>query len=310
MGNLAAASHGACIVVPAEAFDPLAVLEAVQAERCTSLYGVPTMFIAELDHPRFGDFDLRSLRTGIMAGSPCPVEVMKAVAVADAHAGGDHLLRDDRDLARSPRRARSTTRSTKRVGTVGRVHPHVEVKIVDPETGHVVPAPRDGRALHARLQRDARVLGERGGDAGGDRRGGLDAHGRPRDDGRRGVREHRRPDQGHDHPRRRERVPARGRGVPPRAPGASREAQVIGVPSAKYGEEVMAWVRPKPGATLTEEALVAHCTGRIATYKIPRFWKLVDELPMTVTGKVQKYRMREMAVAELGLGEAATVKTA
>jgi len=308
MGNLAAASHGACVVVPSEAFEPLAVLEALQAERCTSVYGVPTMFIAEMDHPRFAEFDLRSLRTGIMAGSPCPVEVMKAVQKR-MHMGEVTICYGMTETSPVSTQSALDDPLAKRVGTVGRVHPHVEVKIVDPATGQVVPRHAAGEfctrgysvmlgywenEAATRDAIDAAGWMHTGDLATMDEEGYVNIVGRIKDMIIRG-----------------------GENVYPREveeflhghPGVS-EAQVIGVPSVKYGEEVMAWIRPKPGATLTEEALVAHCTGQIATYKIPRFWKLVDAFPMTVTGKVQKYRMREMAVAELGLGDAAAVKTA
>ena len=198
-------------------------LAAVQAERCTSLYGVPTMFIAELEHPRFADFDLTSLRTGIMAGSPCPVEVMKKVAGRHAHGRGHHLLRHDRDLARCRSRPAPTTRSTSGSPPSARVHPHVEVK-VDRSRQRARSSPGDaGRALHPRLPRHARLLGRtprpprEAIDA-----GRLDAHRRPGRHGRRRLRQHRRPHQGHGHPRRREHLSARGRGVPLPAPGRRR----------------------------------------------------------------------------------------
>ncbi len=308
MGNLAAASHGACVAVPAEAFDPLAVLETVQAERCTSLYGVPTMFIAELEHPRFGEFDLSSLRTGIMAGSPCPVEVMKAVQ-ARMHMREVTICYGMTETSPVSTQSALGDPLAKRVGTVGRVHPHIEVKIEDPATGLVVPRHAAGElctrgySVMLGYWRDEAATREAIDAAGWmhtgdlatmDEDGYVNIVGRMKDMIIRG-----------------------GENVYPREieeflhghPGVS-EAQVIGVPSVRYGEEVMAWIRPRPGVTLTEEALCAYCAGQIATYKIPRFWKLVDEFPMTVTGKVQKYRMREMAVQELGLGEAATVKTA
>jgi fatty-acyl-CoA synthase len=308
MGNLGCTTHGACMVVPGEAFDALAVLSAVEAERCTSLYGVPTMFIAELDHPRFRDFDLGSLRTGIMAGSPCPVEVMRRV---QKHMNLREVTICYGMTETSPVSTQSDTDDPveKRVSTVGRVHPHVEVKIVDAATGLVVPRHGTGELCtrgysvmlgyweNEAATRDA--IDEAGwmhtGDlATMDDEGYVNIVGRIKDMIIRG-----------------------GENVYPREveeflhghPGVS-EAQVIGVPSARYGEEVMAWIRTKPGATVTEEDLVGHCTGRIATYKIPRYWKVVEEFPMTVTGKVQKYRMREVAVAELGLEGAAAVKMA
>jgi fatty-acyl-CoA synthase len=308
MGNLGCTTHGAAMIIPGEAFEALAVLEAVQAERCTALYGVPTMFIAELDHPRFAEFDLRSLRTGIMAGSPCPVEVMRRVQ-------GHMHMREVTICYGMTETSPVSTQSAvddpldKRVATVGRVHPHVEVKIVDPLTSAVVP--RGGRGeLCTRgysvmlgywdnepATREAidRAGWMHTGDlATMDEDGYVNIVGRIKDVIIRG-----------------------GENVYPREveeflhrhPGVS-EAQVIGVPSVKYGEEVMAWVRGKPGAALAEGDLLAFCTGKIASYKIPRYWKLVDEFPLTVTGKVQKFRMRETAVHELGLTAAAEIRMA
>ncbi|WP_225414333.1 AMP-binding protein [Stigmatella hybrida] len=308
IGNLACTSHGACMVIPAEAFEPLAVMEAVQAERCTSLYGVPTMFIAELDHPRFGEFDFRSLRTGVMAGSPCPVEVMKNV---QARMNMREVTICYGMTETSPVSTQSSLEDPldRRVSTVGRVHPHLEVKVVDPESGAVVPRGTSGElctrgysvmlgywnnpeATHAAI--DPAGWMHTGDLATLDAEGYVKIVGRIKDMIIRG-----------------------GENVSPREveeflhthPGVS-EAQVIGVPSEKYGEEVMAWVRAKPGVTLTEAELEAFCKGRIATFKIPRYWKFVDAFPMTVTGKVQKFRMREQSVAELGLQRAAAVQTA
>ncbi|PTL79306.1 AMP-binding protein [Vitiosangium sp. GDMCC 1.1324] len=308
MGNLACTSHGSTMVIPAEAFDPLAVMQTVQAERCTALYGVPTMFIAELDHPRFGEFDFSSLRTGIMAGSPCPVEVMKKVQ-------SRMNMREVTICYGMTETSPVSTQSAlddpldKRVSTVGRVHPHVEVKIVAPESGAVVPRGTPGelctRAYSVMLgywnnpeatRTSIDVAGwmHTGDLATMDEEGYVKIVGRIKDMIIRG-----------------------GENVYPREieeflhthPAVS-EAQVIGVPSEKYGEEVMAWVKLKPGATLTQEELVGFCSGRISTFKIPRYWKFVDEFPMTVTGKIQKFRMREVAVAELGLQSAAAIRTA
>lgn len=307
MGNLGAMTHGAAVVVPGEAFDPLAVLETVQAERCTALYGVPTMFIAELSHPRFHEHDLRSLRTGIMAGSPCPVEVMKEVQ-SRMHMREVTICYGMTETSPVSTQSAKDDPLDKRVSTVGRVHPHVEVKIIDPVTGLTVPRGKPGELCTrgysvmlgywnneaaSREAIDAAGWMHTGDLATMDTDGYVNIVGRIKDMIIRG-----------------------GENVYPREieeflhthPGVA-EAQVIGVPSARYGEEVMAWIRPKPGAALDELALVTFCTGQIATYKIPRYWRFVDEMPMTVTGKVQKYRMREIAVQELGL-EAASVKTA
>ncbi|WNG39182.1 AMP-binding protein [Archangium violaceum] len=308
MGNLACTSHGSTMVIPAEAFDPLAVMQTVGAERCTALYGVPTMFIAELDHPRFGEFDFSSLRTGIMAGSPCPIEVMKKVQ-------SRMNMREVTICYGMTETSPVSTQSAlddpldKRVSTVGRVHPHVEVKIVEPATGAVVPRGSPGelctRAYSVMLgywnnpeatrnSIDAAGWMHTGDLATMDEDGYVKIVGRIKDMIIRG-----------------------GENVYPREieeflhthPGVS-EAQVIGVPSEKYGEEVMAWVKTKPGTSLTQEELVRFCTGRISTFKIPRYWKFVDEFPMTVTGKIQKFRMREVAVVELGLEGAASIRTA
>jgi fatty-acyl-CoA synthase len=308
LGNLACTTHGAAMIIPGEAYDPLLCLEAVAAEKCTALYGVPTMFIGELDHPRFAEFDLSTLRTGIMAGSPCPVEVMKAVQ-ARMHMKDVTICYGMTETSPVSTQTRPGDPLGKQVGTVGRVHPHVEVKVVDAESGAVVPRGTAGElctrgysvmlGYYGNEEATRQAIDEAGwmhtGDlATMDDEGYLNIVGRIKDMIIRG-----------------------GENVYPREveeflhthPGVS-EAQVIGVPSEKYGEEVMAWVRPKPGGSLDETDLTAFCKGRIATYKIPRYWKIVDAFPMTVTGKVQKFRMREVAVAELGLAKAAAARTA
>jgi fatty-acyl-CoA synthase len=308
MGNLACTSHGAAMVVAGEAFDALATLETVAEERCTALYGVPTMFIAELEHPKFAELDLTSLRTGIMAGSPCPVEVMRKV-VDRMHMHEVTICYGMTETAPVSTQTAHDDPLDKRVGTVGRVHPHVEVKIVDPESGAIVPRGKSGelctRGYSVMLrywendQATAVSIDRAGwmhtGDlATMDEQGYVNIVGRIKDMIIRG-----------------------GENVYPREieeflhthPVVS-EAQVIGVPSEKYGEEVMAWVRLKQDATLSEAELTKYCTGKIATYKIPRYWKFVSEFPMTVTGKVQKYRMREVSVNDLGLQLAAATRTA
>jgi len=308
IGNLASVTCGACVVVPGEAFEPLLVLETVAAERCTSLYGVPMMFIAELDHPSFAAHDLSSLRTGVMAGSSCPIEVMRAV---QSRMGMREVTICYGMTETSPVSTQSATDDPldKRVTTVGRAHPHVEVKIVDPETGRTVPRGTSGelctRGYSVMLgywndeaaTRSAIDAGRwmHTGDLGTmDAEGYVNIVGRIKDMIVRGgekifpreVEEYL-----HTHP-------------------AIAEAQVVGVPSAKYGEEVMAWIRTRAGAAVTHDELTAFCTGKIATFKVPRYWKITSEFPMTVTGKIQKYRMREIAIAELGLGEAAAIRTA
>ena len=308
LGNLACSSHGACIVVPAEAFDPLAVLEAVAAEKCTALYGVPTMFIGVLEHPRFGEFDFSTLRTGIMAGSPCPVEVMKQVQ-SRLHMPEVTICYGMTETSPVSTQTGTTDPLEKRTGTVGRVHPHLEVKIVDPETGATVPRGVGGELCtrgysvmlgywkdpeNTRKAIDAARWMHTGDLATMDDEGYLNIVGRIKDMIIRG-----------------------GENVYPREveeflythPAVS-DVQVIGVPSARYGEEVMAWVKLKPGAAATGADLDAFCRGRISTFKIPRFWKFVDGFPMTVTGKIQKFVMRNQSVEELGLQAAAAAKTA
>ncbi|MFC7341251.1 AMP-binding protein [Saccharopolyspora griseoalba] len=300
MGNLACTSHGSAMVIPSEAFDPGTALEAVQAERCTSLYGVPTMFIAELDHPDFASFDLSSLRTGIMAGSPCPVEVMKQVIerMGMREVAICYGMTETSPVSTQTRADDSLER---RVSTVGRVGPHLEVKVVDPATGLTVPRGEPGelctRGYSVMLgyweQQDKtdevidRARWMRTGDlAVMDDEGYVSITGRIKDMVIRG-----------------------GENVYPREieeflythPDIV-DAQVIGVPDAKYGEELMAWVRLREGAEeLTAEALREFCTGRLAHYKIPRYVRVVDEFPMTVTGKVRKVEMREEARKLLGL---------
>jgi fatty-acyl-CoA synthase len=307
MGNLACVALGAAIIVPDEAFDAGKVLETVAAERCTALYGVPTMFIAELDHPRFAEFDLTSLRTGIMAGSPCPVEVMKQV-LGRMHIPEMTICYGMTETAPVSTQSALDDPLELRCGSVGRVHPHVEIKVID-EDGRVAPRGARGELCTrgysvmrgywnneeaTRASIDDGGWMHSGDLATMDERGYVNIVGRIKDMIIRG-----------------------GENIYPReveeflhTHAAVSEAQVIGVPSEKYGEEVMAWVRLKPGARCDAEALTAHCKGQIATYKIPRWWKFVDSFPMTVTGKVQKFRMRELAVAELGLTQTAGIKTA
>ena len=308
IGNLACTTHGACIVVPAEGFDAGATLAAVAAERCTSLYGVPTMFIAQLNHPDFERTDLSSLRTGVMAGSPCPVEVMKQVR-GRMHMPEITICYGMTETSPVSTQTRVDDPVAKRVGTVGRIHPHVEIRIADPESGRTVPRGATGE-LHTRgycvmlgywndpdataASIDAARWMHTGDLAAMDGDGYVRIVGRIKDMVIRG-----------------------GENIYPREveeflythPDVE-DAQVIGVPSARYGEEVMAWVKPKAGTALTGEQLDAFCRSAIAKYKIPRYWKLVDAFPMTVTGKVQKYRMREIATAELGLESAARTETA
>ena len=309
MGNLGASTHGACVVYPEAAFDPAATLGAVESERCTSLYGVPTMFIAELGLAEFDRYDLSSLRTGIMAGSPCPVEVMKQ-CIDRMHMSEVTIAYGMTETSPVSTQTGADDSIERRVGTVGRVHPHVEVKVVDPDTGHIVQrgAPGEfctrGYSVMLRYwdnpEKTAEAIDASGwmhtGDlATMDGDGYLNIVGRIKDMIIRG-----------------------GENVYPReieeflyTHPAVADVQVIGVPDIRYGEEIMAWVKVKDDAgAVTEEDLRAYCRGKIAHYKIPRYIKLVNEFPMTVTGKVRKVEMREVSIGELGLHAAAAVKNA
>jgi fatty-acyl-CoA synthase len=308
LGNLACTTHGACIVIPSPGFEPGAALEAVQRERCTSLYGVPTMFIAELGLPHFAAYDLSSLRTGIMAGSPCPVEVMKRV-VSEMHMTEVTICYGMTETSPVSTQTRADDDTGRRVSTVGRVHPHVEVKIIEPETGRVVPRGTPGELCtrgysvmlgywddeeQTRAAIDAARWMHTGDLAVMDDAGYLNIAGRIKDMVIRG-----------------------GENVYPReveeflyAHPAIQDVQVIGVPDARFGEELCAWVKLRPGAELSLEDLRGFCTGKIAHYKIPRYLRISDEFPMTVTGKVQKFKMREVTITELGLGNAVGVETA
>jgi fatty-acyl-CoA synthase len=300
MGNLAATSHGAAMVIPAPSFDPVATLHAVQAERCTSLYGVPTMFIAELAVPEFAAFDLSSLRTGIMAGSPCPVEVMKQVIdrMGMTEVSICYGMTETSPVSTQTRGDDSLER---RVATVGRVGPHLEVKVVDPATGRTLPRGVPGelctRGYSVMLGywneagKTAEVIDaarwmHTGDIAVMDDDGYLAITGRIKDMVIRG-----------------------GENIYPREveeflythPDIL-DAQVIGVPDAKYGEELMAWIRMRPGTTpLTAQAVRDFATGKLAHYKIPRYVHIADEFPMTVTGKIRKVEMREKSVEMLAL---------
>ncbi len=308
LGNLACTTHGSAIVIPSPGFDPAASLRAVVAERCTSLYGVPTMFIAELALPDFASHDLSTLRTGIMAGSPCPVEVMKRV-VSEMHMTEVTICYGMTET--SPVSAQTTADDDmdRRVSTVGRVHPHVEVKIVDAETGLAVPRGVTGemctRGYSVMLgywddpEQTADVIDQArwmhtGDLAVMDEAGYLNIVGRIKDMIIRG-----------------------GENVYPReieeflyGHPAIEDVQVIGVPDLRNGEEICAWVKLRPGAALTEDELREYCQGQIAHYKIPRYLRYTSEFPMTVTGKIQKFRMRETSITELGLEDAASTPTA
>jgi fatty-acyl-CoA synthase len=309
MGNLAATSHGACMVIPAPAFDPAATLRAVADERCTSLYGVPTMFIAELALPSFGDYDLSSLRTGIMAGSPCPVEVMKQV-VERMHMEEVSICYGMTETSPVSTQTRVDDSIERRVSTVGRVGPHLEVKIIDPETGRTVPYGEPGELCTRGYSVMLGYWEEPGKTA-----EAIDAA-RWMHTGDLGVMD----DEGYVNitGRIKDMVIRGGENIYPREveellythPDVL-DAQVIGVPDEKYGEELMVWVRMRDGAApLTADAVREFCAGQIARYKIPRYVHVVDEFPMTVTGKIRKVEMREQAIGLLGLEAAARARHA
>ena len=301
MGNLACLTHGSTIVYPAERFDAEAVLETVQAEKCTALYGVPTMFIAALNHPRFAQFDMSSLRTGIMAGSPCPIEIMRRV-VGDMHLSEITIAYGMTET--SPVSCQSTTDTPveKRVSTVGQVLPHLEIKIVDPLTGQIVERGQPGelctRGYSVMLgywnqpERTREAI-----DADGFMHTGdlatIDAHGYVNIVGRI-----------------KDMVIRGGENLYPReieeflytCPNVL-DVQVVGVPDKQFGEELCAWIVVRPGAALDDDAVRAFCQGRIAHYKVPKYIRFVDSFPTTVTGKIQKYLIRQIMSEELGLHE-------
>ncbi|HVH80584.1 MAG TPA: AMP-binding protein, partial [Stellaceae bacterium] len=298
LGNLACLTHGAAMIYPSEAFEPLAALEAVEAERCTALHGVPTMFIAEMDHPEFHRFDLQSLRTGIMAGSPCPIEVMKR-AVDQMHLSEITIAYGMTET--SPVSFQSSTDDPldRRVSTVGRIQPHVEVKVVDAE-GHIAPRGTPGELLTRGYcvmlgywndaERTAESIDAAGwmhtGDlATIDDEGYYNIVGRIKDMVIRGGE--------NVYPREIEEFLYRHPKV--------QDVQVIGVPDPRYGEELCAWVKLRADEQATAEEIQEFCKGQIAHYKIPRYIKFVDAFPMTVTGKIQKFLMREETIRELGL---------
>ena len=308
MGNLGCVTHGAAMIIPAEHFDAQKTLQAVAQERCTALYGVPTMFIAQLGHPDFASFDVSSLRTGIMAGSPCPIEVMRQVI---ERMGADRITIAYGQTEASPVITQTLTTDSieRRVATVGKALPGVETRLVDPETGQEVGPGVQGE-LHTRsdmVMRGYYNMPEATAaaiDADGWLHTGdlatVDADGYYKITGRL-----------------KDMIIRGGENVYPREveefiythPKVS-DVQVIGVPDARFGEEVMAWVTLKPGEAVDAEEIREFCRGKIAHYKIPRYVKVTDGFPMTVTGKIQKFRMREMAVEELGLQTASQIETA
>ena len=299
LGNLACVTHGATMVLPAPHFSPLQTLEAVAQERCTGLHGVPTMFIAELDHPQFREFDLTSLRTGIMAGAPCPIEVMKRV-MTEMHCSEITIACGMTETSPVCNMTEVDDPMEVRVGTVGKVMPHQEQKIIDPDTGRLLPRGEPGelcyrgyqvmRGYYNQPQETNQTIDPAGWLHGGDlavmdEQGYVKITGRLKDMICRG-----------------------GEKIFPREveeflfthPRIA-EAYVIGVPDPYYGEQVVAWVKCKPDQSLTEQEVCQFCKGQIMDYKIPRHVKFVDVFPTTVTGKVQKFRMREISAKELGL---------
>ena len=303
MGNLGCLTHGATMVYPAEAFEPLAVLETVAQEKCTGLYGVPTMFIAALDHPRFAEFDLSSLRTGIMAGSPCPIEVMKRV-IGKMNMAEVTIAYGMTETSPVSFQSGTDDPIDRRVSTVGRVQPHLEVKIVDNE-GRIVPRGQSGelctRGYSVMLGYwDDEARTKEAIDAGGwmhtgdlaviDDEGYCNIVGRIKDMVIRG-----------------------GENIYPReieeflyAHPKVLDVQVVGIPDQRFGEELCAWIILREGERLSEDEVREYCKGQIAHYKIPRYIRFVDSFPMTVTGKIQKFLIRQKMKEELGLDEART----
>jgi fatty-acyl-CoA synthase len=300
LGVLAAMTHGAASVLPSDGFDPLAVLETVARERCTALHGVPTMFIAELEHPRFREFDLSSLRTGIMAGSPCPTAVMRRV-VEEMHMPEVTICYGMTETSPVSFQTHPDDPLERRVSTVGRVHPHVEVKIVDPD-GKATPRGVPGELLTRGYSvmrgywnepaRTREVIDDAGwmhtGDLGViDEEGYCNIVGRVKDMIIRG-----------------------GENISPREieeflyrHPAILDVAVVGVPDRKYGEAVCACVRLRPGHSATEQEIQEFCRRSIAHFKVPRYVRFLDSFPLTVSGKVQKYLMRESLRTELDLSE-------
>ena len=299
---LACVSTGATMVFPGESFEPVATLQAVSEERCTALHGVPTMFIAELDHPRFAEFDLSRLRTGIMAGSPCPIETMKRV-IAEMHLSQITIAYGMTETSPVSFQSSTTDPLERRVSTVGRIQPMLEAKVVDAD-GKVVPVGEKGELLvrgysvmqgywgDAERTREAVRDGwmHTGDLATIDAEGYCNIVGRAKDMLIRGGE--------NVYPREIEEFLFRHPKV--------QSVQVFGVPDTRYGEEICAWIVPKPGQSCTEDEIRDFCRDQIAHYKVPRYIRFVEDMPMTITGKVQKFVMREKMMAELGLQEAKT----
>jgi fatty-acyl-CoA synthase len=303
LGNLACITHGAAMVYPSEGFEPLATLQTVQDERCTALYGVPTMFIAELALPEFKSFDLKSLRTGIMAGSPCPIEVMRR-CISEMHMSDVTIAYGMTETSPVSFQTSDDDPIERRVATVGRIHPHVEVKIVDAE-GRIVPPDTPGelctrgysvmRGYWGDPDQTAQAIDaarwmHTGDLATLDQDGYCNIVGRSKDMVIRGGE--------NVYPREIEEFLFRHPKI--------EAVQVVGLPDAKYGEELCAWIKLKAGTQASDEEIRSYCREQIAHYKIPRHIRFVDSFPMTVTGKVQKYLIREQMIRELGLKEQKT----
>ncbi len=308
LSNLACITHGATMVLPNECYDPLGVLTAIEKEKCTAVHGVPTMFIGELEHPDFNKFDLSTLRTGIMAGSPCPIEVMKKVNTL-MHANEITIAYGQTETSPVITQTKPDDSLELRTSTVGRPLPHTEVKIVNPETGRMIPLGEQGefccrgyqvmRGYYNNPEATSKVIDNAGwihtGDlAVMDKNGYCKITGRIKDMIIRG-----------------------GENIYPReieeflyTHPKVKDVQVVGIPSQKYGEEICAWIELKKGITATDEEIQEFCKGKIAHYKIPRYIKFVAEFPMTVTGKIQKFKMREIAIKELELETEAKIETA
>ncbi|MCC9137760.1 AMP-binding protein [Pontibacter silvestris] len=298
LGNLACITHGSCMVIPGEFFAPEQVMQTVQDEQCTALYGVPTMFIAELDHPNFHKYDFSTLRTGIMAGSNCPIETMKLVQ-SKMNMREITVCYGMTETSPVSTQSQCDDPLEKRVSTVGTVHPHLEVKIIDPETGLIVPHGQRGelctRGYSVMIgywnmpEETAEAIDKNGWMHTGDL-AVMDAEGYVQIVGRI-----------------KDLIIRGGENIAPReieeflmTHEAVTDVQIIGVPDWKYGEEVMAWVKLRNGYFTSSEELRDYCKGQIATFKIPKYWKFVEEFPMTVTGKIRKVEMRETSAAELG----------
>lgn len=301
LGNMAAITHGATMVIPGEFFDPEVVMQTVEKERCTSLYGVPTMFIAELEHPNFPKYNFSTLRTGIMAGSPCPIDTMQKVLTL-MNMKDVQVCYGMTETSPVSTQTNAGDPTQKRVGTVGTVHPHVEIKIVNPATNEVVRRGEEGeictRGYSVMLgywndpENTAKVIDANRWMHTGDL-GVMDDEGYVRIVGRI-----------------KDIIIRGGENISPREveeflithPNVI-DAQVIGVPSERYGEEVCAWIIAREGSSVSEEELYSFCKGKTATFKIPKYWKFVKEFPMTVTGKIRKVEMRTISSDELGLSK-------